>query len=206
MKNYSPAKWILLTVAIALAMAAPSFALDEQDTIVPASQREDSPVSTSDLLASSQISYRAEGGFTGVQSYGVIISCVKGKISVMKSIFDPRLNSEKSRIRQIGTMDSNAYITLWDSLAAHAVLKMDNAPEPKYDILDEFTVTFYTKVGDTLHQFYARGISRPEAAKYFAVRNLIDTAVDMKALWNTHNNLAKHIPTPKEAQDEAKSN
>src|SRR5262245_32515774 len=32
------------------------------------------------LLDRSQIAYRAEGGFTGVESYSVIISCVRGEV------------------------------------------------------------------------------------------------------------------------------
>jgi hypothetical protein len=69
--------------------------------------------SEEELLEESQLSYRAEGGFTGVESYGVIISCVKGKVSILKSIHDPRLEKDNARIRQIGTMDQNEYLQLW---------------------------------------------------------------------------------------------
>lgn len=150
-------------------------------------------ISDKEILKESQISYRAEGGFTGVQSYGVILSCVNGKVSVMKSIYDPRLSSEKSRTREIGSMELEKYVRLWNNMDQQALFKMQDSPLPKMDIADEFTLHFYAKAGKNLHQFQVVGISRTEAARYFAIRKLIDDAVQMQALWNVHNDLAKNI-------------
>ncbi len=141
------------------------------------------------LLKNSQISYRAEGGFTGIRSYGVLISCVDGKVSVLKSIYDPRLGRDRSRVRHIEKLDRDDYLSLWRSLEKQAVFKAQNAPQPKGDILDEFTLTFSLKVRDSQHRFLVYGISRPEAARYFAFRNLIDTTVNMGALWRAHQTL-----------------
>src|SRR6185369_11388809 len=85
-------------------------------------------ISDREILKSSQISYRAEGGFTGVRSYGVILSCVNGHVSVLKSILDPRLPSSKASTRQIGTMSTDQYVQLWDNLDRQALLKMKDAP------------------------------------------------------------------------------
>ncbi len=150
-------------------------------------------ISDKDILKESQLSYRAEGGFTGVQSFGVILSCVNGRVSVMKSIYDPRLSADKARTREIGTMKTSEYLDLWNNLDRHAMLKMDSAPLPNKDLNDEFTVHFYAKAGKLLHQFDVVGISRPEAARYFAVRKLIDESVQMGALWNIHQNAARAI-------------
>ena len=147
--------------------------------------------SDADLLANSQISYRAEGGFTGVQAYGVILSCVHGKISVLKTISDPRLPDQASTVHDVSSITQSEYFALWDNLDRQALFQTTDAPEPKMDIADEFTVTFHAKVGDAHHEFHVRGISRPEAARYYALRQLIDDAVHMKALWNVHSNVAR---------------
>jgi len=152
------------------------------------------------LLESSQVSYRAEDGFTGVHSYGVIISCVKGKISVMKSIYDPRLPDSQSRIRQLGSMDEQSYLALWDNLKNNAIFRMQDAPQPAEDISDEFTVSFFAKVGGSLHQFRVYGISRPDASRYFAIQKLIDDSVQMASLWNAHTNLAARLESPEISQ------
>jgi hypothetical protein len=147
--------------------------------------------SNKDLLANSQISYHADGGFTSVQSYGVILSCVNGKISVLKSISDPRLPDKAALVHDVSTISQREYLELWDNLDRQALFQMSDAPLPKVDIADEFTVTFHAKVGSVHHEFSVRGIGRPEAARYFAIRELVDNAVHMKALWNVHSNVAR---------------
>jgi hypothetical protein len=147
-------------------------------------------LSNSALLRDSQISYRAEGGFSGVESYGVIISCVRGKISVLKSLYNPKLGTSRSRIRQIGSMDKKTYLNLWAHLKKHSVVAMKDCPQPSEDIHDEFTVSFHTKVGGQTHKFKVYGIGRPEASRYFALRCLIDTAANMKSIWDIHEGLA----------------
>lgn len=149
--------------------------------------------SDSELLKESQISYRAEGGFTGVESYGVIISCVKGKISVMKSIHDPRLKNEAARVRQLGNMNQNDYLRLWGDLQRQAFFKMRDSNPLTMDINDEFTNYFIAKVGGKSHKFEVVGISRPEASRYYALRERIDQSVNMKSLWSSHENLARHF-------------
>lgn len=140
-------------------------------------------------LEDSQISYRAEGGFTGVESFGVILSCVNGRISVLKSIADPRLGSE-GRLRQVASMTPEAYRQLWRQLERLSVMTTPNAPAPRMDILDEFTVRFEVRVGPVTHRFSARGLSRPEAARHFALRSSIDNAAGMAALWQSHSEIA----------------
>lgn len=146
-----------------------------------------------ELLNESQISYRAEGGFTGVESYGVIISCVKGKISVLKSIYDPRLDKNNAQMRQIASMDENEYLQLWADMNRQALLKMNDSTPVTMDITDEFTNHFVAKVGKHIHRFEVVGISRPESSKYFALRERIDHSVNMKALWATHERLARNF-------------
>src|SRR5262245_11337333 len=87
------------------------------------SQSIDKPIliiSEKDILKDSQISYRADGGFTGIKSYGVIISCVNGKISTLKSFHDP--HRYPGPLRQKGSMDRMTYLKLWDSLKRQQVL------------------------------------------------------------------------------------
>jgi hypothetical protein len=151
----------------------------------------DARYTNDDILKGSQISYRADGGFTGVQGYGVIISCVNGKISVLKTISDPRLRDEAATVHDISSIGTDEYLNLWDNLDREALFKMSDAPDPKVDILDEFTVTFHAVVGKDHHEFRVHGISRPEAARYYALRQLIDDSVHMKALWNVHSDLAR---------------
>src|SRR5262245_28893050 len=76
-----------------------------------------------DVLQRSQIAYRAEGGFSGVESYGVIISCVKGEVSVMSSIHDPRI-PDGEPIRRFEHMNAEKYLALWNSLVKQAGLKL----------------------------------------------------------------------------------
>lgn len=142
------------------------------------------------ILKNSQISYRAEGGFTGVKSYGVLISCVDGKISVLKSIHDPRLRS-KQPLRVTGTMDRDSYLNLWQGLKKQAVFGLKDGPPLKQDSLDEFTLSFEAKIGKQTNAFKVTACSRPEASRYFAVRNLLDHAVGMRSLWDKHSDLAR---------------
>ena len=142
--------------------------------------------SPEELIKESQISYRADGGFTGIESYGVIISCVNGKISVLKSIADPNLGNGQNVVRQLGTLDQQTYLALWDTLDNHAMFRMNDAPQPKHEIADEFTVTFFAKVGGAHHKIQVPGIRRPEVSRYFALLSIIDNAADMKSLWNEY--------------------
>lgn len=146
-----------------------------------------------EIIRESQLSYRAEGGFTGVESFGVILSCVNGQVSVMKSINDPRLSPQQAHMREVGTMNIIKYLDLWKDLDRSAVLSMADAPLPKTDIRDEYTVHFYAKLGESFHQFDVNGITRPEVSRYFAIRKLIDDSVQMQALWATHQNTAKAL-------------
>lgn len=120
-----------------------------------------------DILAHSQISYRADGGFTGVQSFSVLISCVDGQISFLKSIHDPRSEEANSTLRQIGSLGKDEYLTLWDILLKCRVFNIPNAPDPKTDLLDEFTYTFDVSVGSENHQFRIYAMSRPGGSSVF---------------------------------------
>ena len=51
-------------------------------------------VKQSEILAHSELSYKADGGFTGIRSYSVRICCNKGKITTVRTILDPRINSK----------------------------------------------------------------------------------------------------------------
>ncbi len=167
------------------------------DSVQRAPQKQyENSITNQDILKESQISYRADGGFSTVESYGVILSCVNGKVSVLKSINDPRLPASKSHSREVEAMDPDKYLELWDNLDRQAMFRMENGPRPKEDIRDEFTVHFYAKVGEKLHEFNVYGISRPEAARYFAVRKIIDNSVNMAGFWNTHHDVAQHMTSP----------
>lgn len=148
-------------------------------------------LSKQSILKQSQISYKAQGGFTGVESYGVLISCSGGKISVLKTLRDPRLGQKEGHLRQAGTLDTNAYLRLWESLSRLSLFSTPDAPQPKMDILDEFTFMFEAQAGSQRHGFKVYGISRPEAARHFAIKNAIDMAAGMDSLWHTHQSLAK---------------
>lgn len=143
-----------------------------------------------DIIQKSQISYRAQGGFTSINSYGVILSCVNGKISVLKSITDPNLNTNGGRIHELAEMDQDQYLALWDKLHKVSALNAKNVPNPRLDILEEFTHTFHLQVGDQSHQFQVYGINRPEASRHFAIKTIIDQAANMKSMWNSHQTLA----------------
>jgi len=149
------------------------------------------PLSTKEILKQSQISYQAEGGFSGIRSYGVHISCVGGKISTLCSIIDPRITkSDTKPIYRKGTMDIDTYLALWHKMNNMAVFHKKDAPDPKRDILDEFTLNFTVQAGDKSNSFKVYGLSRPEAAQYYALRTLIDRSTQMTALWNFHKSLA----------------
>ena len=145
-------------------------------------------LSDSEILKNSQISYLADGGFTGVKSYGVIISCVNGRISTLKSIHDPQRH--EGPLRQRGSMDQMSYIHLWKSLQKHQALQAKNVPEPKIDIADEFTVEFEAKAGSAKNNFKVHGIGRPEACQQFAIKSLIDHAVQMQSFIGPRERLA----------------
>jgi hypothetical protein len=144
-------------------------------------------ISPKDILEKSELSYRASGGFTEVGSYAVIISCVGGKISTFRSVH----NNRHGTFRKNGTMTKEAYLALWDNMLRRRVFEMKDAPAPRQDILDEFTVHFEAKVGDASNKFSADACSRPEASPYFALRSLLDQATDMKIVWDLHNSTAR---------------
>jgi hypothetical protein len=178
----------LAAAALFLGLVSQSLASPFQD-LLKTDQEPMPNFSREELLDNSQISYRAEGGFTGVESFSVIISCVKGKISILKSIQDPRLDESHSRIRQLGSMEAENYLQLWEEMNKHALFQMKDTSPVSMDILDEFTHHFYAKVGERYHKFQAQGINRPDASRCFAIRQLIDDAVQMSSLWNEHENL-----------------
>jgi hypothetical protein len=122
-----------------------------------------------------------------VGGYAVILSCVDGKISTYRSV----KNNRHGTFRKTGTLTKEAYLNLWDDALRRRIFEMKDAPAPRQDILDEFTVHFEAKVGDASNQFSAYGCSRPEAAAYFALRSLLDQAADMKTIWSLHNSIAR---------------
>jgi hypothetical protein len=176
-------KRIIIGFLASIAFAGVAFA--EPASAAPAS---DLPTDAASVLARSQVSYRAEGGFSGVESYGVIISCVGGDISVLASIHDPRLPSEP--MRKIGKITPERYIELWNGLIRQASARMGDGPVLDRDVLDEFTVTFNLSVGEKTHRFRAQGLSLPECSRYQAVRALIDDTVQMAELWKAHDQAA----------------
>src|SRR4051812_31659944 len=80
---------IAMAAAFALSLTAGAFANGEKTT----GDDENNKIqfSNDELLEKSQISYAADGGFTGVRSFSVIISCVNGRISTLKTIRNPRV-------------------------------------------------------------------------------------------------------------------
>lgn len=144
-----------------------------------------------EILKYSHISYRALGGFTGAESYGVLVSCIEGKISVLKSIHNPRFAKDRQTLRQIGTMSQGDYLDLWNTLHRQRAFEIANAPPPTQDLRDEFTYYFEIKAGPHTNAFDIYGMSRPAGARYHALRSVIDRAVNMSALWREHNQLAK---------------
>jgi hypothetical protein len=146
-------------------------------------------ISDAEVLDNSQVSYRADGGFTGIESYGVIVSCVKGRISVLKTIHDP--GHSTAAVHQKGTMDHQTYLQLWKGLRKQGVFVAGNIPEPKLDIEDQFTVKFEAKAGGLKNEFRVHGIGRPEACQHFAIKSLIDHSVQMQAFMEPHETLAR---------------
>jgi len=147
--------------------------------------------SQNEILQDSQISYRAEGGFTGVRSYTVIITCVDGKISTLQSIHDPRVSDDERTLYRTGKISSEAYLNLWNNLNKQAVFNLKDGENPKMEIMDEFTVQFEVKAGSRSNTFKVYGCNRPEAARFHAVKCLLDQAVDMRSLWSAHSRVAK---------------
>lgn len=145
----------------------------------------------SEILKDSSISYRAEGGFTGVKSFSVIISCVRGKVSILKTIRDPRSGLKNQVHRQTKTMTREKYVKLWKCLKRQCILTVPDAPDPEIDILDEFTFKFEARVGKQKNNFKIYGMSRPGASRYFALKNIIDKAADMASFWSYHESLAR---------------
>jgi hypothetical protein len=164
---------------------------------LPAGARAQAPVDANSslnvepaqLLERSQVSYRAEGGFTGVESYGVVISCVRGEVSVMASIHDPRVPGAEP-MRTFSHMSSERYLALWNSLIRQAALRLENGPALNRDVRDEFTVSFHLSVGEQSRDLHAQGLSLPECSRYQALRSLIDDAADMASLWKAHDDVA----------------
>jgi hypothetical protein len=161
---------------MALAISLPLQAKSNKTTDL--SEKNQPSFTDQEILKNSQISYHADGGFTGVRSYGVIISCVNGKISTLKSIHNP---GRQGASRQKGTMDHASYIRLWKSLKRQRAFTAQNVPAPKHDIRDEFTIDFEARVGSEKNAFRVYGIGRPEASHQFAIKTLIDSAARMQA-------------------------
>jgi len=149
------------------------------------------PLSTEEILKKSQISYIADGGFTAVRSYSVIISCAGGKISTLCSIIDPRITKSESKpIYRKGSMDIEDYLAMWKKLNNLAVFQKKDAPLPKHDILDEFTMNFSAQVGMQKNSFKVVGITRPEGYQYQAIKSILDKSSQMGMLWDFHKSLA----------------
>ncbi|OVE78430.1 hypothetical protein BVX98_00270 [bacterium F11] len=143
-------------------------------------------VSEKTILQDSYLSYNAFGGFTNVKSFGVILSCKNGKISVLKTIHNPKRNRRHPTLRQREKMDKDTYLSLWRDLQRQRIFHIKDAPDPKMDILDEFTYHFEVKVGEVENKFRIYGMSRPGGSRYFALRQLIDGASNMVSLWEQH--------------------
>ena len=144
-----------------------------------------------EVLKNSFISYRATGGFTGVQSYSVLISCVEGRISVLKTIRNPKYNKKDPTIRQRTKMSHRDYLNVWNHLRRQNIFRVQSAPDPKHDITDEFTYYFDARVGEHTNKFKIYGMSRPSGSRYFALKSLMDKSTNMASLWNRHTNLAR---------------
>jgi hypothetical protein len=145
----------------------------------------------SEILAKSQLSYQAEGGFTNVKSYSVLITCVDGKISTLKSMHNPA-GKHREPIRISGTMSSRDYLELWKSASRQGVLSLQDAPAPRAERLDQFTIHFEASAGSSKNKFKVFACSRPEVSRYYSLRNLLDQAVNMQSLWNAQENLARN--------------
>lgn len=168
---------------IQLLVYSPAHAQHKQKQPLPT--RPKIQVSDKEILKKSQVAYRAEGGFTGVISYGVIIGCVEGKISVLKSIHDPKLVDPDHKKFELGSMTHEKYLNLWHTMEKMNVFGTNDIPDPKLDIMDEFTFTFNVKVGDKENQFRVFGIDRSEASRHFAFKSIIDKTTDMDSFWNS---------------------
>jgi len=180
-------KDLLFTLWIQLMAASPNMAKTQTAVVPPKTPLKIEYVGRREILKNSMISYRAVGGYTGVKSYSVVISCVNGKISALSSINDPRI---KEVLRRKSDMTKDSYVMLWKNLNRLAILEKRDAPNPKRDILDQFTINFEVKAGSKQNQFKVVGCSRPEAAQYFAIRSLLDKAVGMDNLWDSQQKLA----------------
>ena len=178
-------RWLKLTLIFVLLAGAALSAFAAPRPAAPEPEADAFATDTASVLARSQVSYRAEGGFSGVESYGAIISCVNGEVSVMASIHDPRSkNGEPTR--KICHITPERYVVLWNSLVRQAGLKLGDGPTLRRETLDEFSVTFILSVGDTSRQFRAQGLSLPECARYEALRSTIDEAAQMAEVWKAH--------------------
>jgi len=147
--------------------------------------------SDKEIMKNSFLSYKAVGGFSSIRSYNVMISCKNGKISVLKSIHNPKRNKRSPTIRQRGSMPKQEYLALWHRLNRQRVFNLPDAPDPKRNLHDEFTFHFQARVGKYENNFKVYGVHRPEAARYFCIKNLLDSASDMSSLWYRHGALAK---------------
>lgn len=187
-------KEAVLFALIQVLLAAPNHAFFWHKAKSQANSADDEPiinVSNREILKYSHVAYRAMGGFTGVKSYSVLITCINGKISVLNSIHDPKVPGKKSVVRKKSNMNVSDYLALWDGLRKQRIFNVQNAPKPNMDILDEFTFAFDVQAGDQANQFDIYGLSRPEGARYFAIKSLIDEAGNMASLWDQHQALVR---------------
>jgi hypothetical protein len=148
-------------------------------------------VSDDTLLERSQLSYRAEGELANSEAYGVIISCVKGQISVLTSVHNPRLPNEP--IRRVGRLAPERYLKLWNDLERAGLYELrDNLQDEKRSV-GGFSVAFNMAAGADARQFRAQGLALPESFRYRIVRSLIDEAAQVAAVWEAHQEMAADV-------------
>ena len=147
-------------------------------------------VAENSILKNSQISYRATGDGPGVQSFGVIISCVDGKISILKSLRDPDINHSLPQIRQIGNISQKEYLNLWRNLEELKFWNMDDAKDPTDLGTHHFTTEFFVKLDQKMHKFKVKDLDRPEFSSYLTIQKLIDKTANMQTLWDSYHSLA----------------
>ena len=139
----------------------------------------------------SQISYRADLKGASIRSYGVIISCIDGKVSAIRSLYDPSLASDPRPIRQIVDLDLDQYLNLWDSLIRRGALDMKDRPPSTLPHSEESSVHFLLSLGKDTHEFSVTDLNRPEMATFLALQSLIDRTADMRSLWDSYQRTVK---------------
>ena len=175
----------LLAVICVLSFGADGFARRARTADAPVMLRH---VAKATLLEDSAISYRADGGFTGIQGYSVLIVCRAGAVSTLATIHDPRRDEP---LRRTGHMTEEEYLALWEQLNRQRVFATTDVERPKWEIRDEFTIRFEVRAGRLEHAFSVHGLNRPEASKLFAIQSLLDQAAGMSHLWSFHDQTAK---------------